>query len=55
MTNGAKLGVAAVACATPLFLPRLEIMYINMLHISAPPRTYLVYAPLVLSPDWRHW
>ena len=40
--NGAKLGVAAVARATPLFLPRPEFMYINMLHISAPPRTYIV-------------
>ena len=54
MLNGAKLGVAAVARATPLFLPRPEIMYINMLHISAPPRTYLVCTPPVLSPDWRH-
>ena len=55
MVNGAKLGVAAVACATPLFLPRSKIMYTNMLHISAPPRKYLVCAPPVLSPDWRHW
>ena len=55
ITNGAKLGVAAVAHATPLFLPRPKIMYINMLHISAPPaRTYLVCATPVLSPDWRH-
>ena len=37
MGNGAKLGVAAVARATPLFLPRPEIMYIDMLQISAPP------------------
>ena len=53
---GAKLGVAAVARATPLFLPppHPEIMYINMLQICAPPRTYLVCAPPVLSPDWRH-
>ena len=55
IANGAKLGVAAVARATPLFLPRPEIMYINMLHISAPPRTYLVCAPPVLSPVWRYW
>ena len=26
-----------------------------MLVISAPPRTYLVCAPPVLIPDWRHW
>ena len=55
MGNGAKLGVAPVARATPLFLPRPEFMYINMLHISALPRTYLVCAPPILSPDWRHW
>ena len=30
IANGAKLGVAAVARATPLFLPRPEIMYINI-------------------------
>ena len=53
--NGAKLGVATVARTTPLLLPRPEIMYKNMFHISAPPRTYLVCATPVLSPDWRHW
>ena len=51
--NGAKPGVAPVARVTPLFLPHPEFMYINMLHISAPPRTYLICAPPVLSPDWR--
>ena len=40
MFNGAKLAVASVARATPLFLPRPEIIYINVLHYSAP--------------DWRH-
>ena len=50
IANGAKLGVAAVARATPLFLPRPEIMYINMLHNSAPPRTYLVCAPPLFAP-----
>ena len=30
--NGAKLGVAGVACATPLFLPRPEIMYKHASH-----------------------
>ena len=54
MNNGAKLGVAPVAHAPPLFMPRPEIMHINMLHISVLPRTYLVCAPPVLSPDWRH-
>ena len=33
--NGAKLAVASVARATPLFPPRPEIMYINVLHYSA--------------------
>ena len=41
---GAKLGVAAVARATPLFCPtRPKIMHINMLHISALPQNYLVF------------
>ena len=53
--NGAKLGVAPVARAPPLFLPRPELKYIYVLHTSAPPRTYLVRATLLLSPDWRHW
>ena len=48
--NGAKLGVAR---APPLFLPRPELKYIYVLHTSAPPRTYLVRATLLLSPDWR--
>ena len=52
--NGAKLGVAPVARAPPLFLPRPELKYIYVLHTSAPPRTYLVRATLLLSPDWRH-
>ena len=49
---GAKLGVAAVARATPLFCPtHPKIMYINTLHISAPPQNYLVCG--VVSPDWH--
>ena len=52
--NGAKLAVASVACATPLSLPRPEIIYINVLHYSAPPRTYLLRATPPLCPDWRH-
>ena len=51
--NGAKLGVAPVARAPPLFLPRPELKYIYVLHTSAPPRTYLVRATLLLSPDWQ--
>ena len=39
--NGAKLAVASVARATLLFLPRPEIIYINVLHYSAPPE--LIY------------
>ena len=54
MCNGAKLAVASVARATPLFLPRPEISYINVLHYSAPPRTYLLRATPPLCPDWRH-
>ena len=54
MPNGAKLGVEPVARAPPLFLPRPELKYIYVLHTSAPPRTYLVRATLLLSPDWRH-
>ena len=42
MSNGAKQGVAPVACAPPLFLPRPELKYIYVFHTSAPPRTYLV-------------
>ena len=49
--NGAKLGVAPVAHAPPLFLPRPELKYMYVLHTSAPPRTYLVRATLHLSPD----
>ena len=41
MLIGAKLAVAPVARATPLFLPRPEIIYINVLHYSAPPE--LIY------------
>ena len=55
MSNGAKLAVASVARATLLFLPRPEIIYINVLHYSAPPRTYLLRATLPLYPVWRHW
>ena len=55
MSNGAKQGVAPVARAPPLFLPRPELKYIYVLHTSAPPRTYLVRATLLLSPNWRHW
>ena len=51
---GAKLAVAPVAHATPLFLPRPEIIYINVLHFSAPPRTYLVSATPLFRPLWRH-
>ena len=54
MINGAKLDVAPVARAPPLFLPCPELKYIYVLHTSAPPRTYLVRATLLLSPDWRH-
>ena len=42
INNGTKLGVAPVAHAPPLFLPRPELKYIYVLHTSAPPRTYLV-------------
>ena len=51
---GAKLAVAPVARATPLFLPRPEIIYINVLHFCAPPRTYLVSATPLFRPLWRH-
>ena len=54
MGNGAKLAVASVARATPLFLPCPEIIYINVLHYSAPPRTYLLRATPPLCPNWRH-
>ena len=37
ITNGAKLGVATVARAPPDFLPCPKIIYINMLHLCAPP------------------
>ena len=36
ITNGAKLCVATVAHAPPLFLPCPEILYINMLNFSCP-------------------
>ena len=52
---GAKLAVAPVARATPLFLPRPEIIYINVVHYSAPPRTYLLRATPLFRPLWRHW
>ena len=55
MSNGTKLAVAPVARATPLFLPRPEIIYIKVVHYSAPPRTYLLRATLPFCPDWRHW
>ena len=50
MSNGAKLAVASVA-RTPLFLPRPEIIYINVLHYSAPPELiyyvqHRLYAPI---------
>ena len=51
---GAKLAVAPVARATPLFLPRPEITYINVVHYSAPPRTYLLRATPLFRPLWRH-
>ena len=51
---GAKLAVAPVARATPLFLPRPEIIYINVVHYSAPPRTYLLRATPLFRPLWRH-
>ena len=54
MTIGAKLAVAPVARATPLFLPRPEIIYINVVHYSAPPRTYLLRATPLFRPLWRH-
>ena len=44
----------AVARAPPLFLPRPEIIYIYVLHFSAPPWTNLVRAPPPLSPDRRY-
>ena len=52
--NGAKLAVASVARATPLFLPRPEFIYITVVHYSAPPRTFLLRATPPLCPDWRH-
>ena len=54
MRNGAKLAIASVARATPLFLPRPEIIYINLLHYSALPQTYLLHATPPLCPDWHH-
>ena len=54
IVNGAKLAVASVARATPLFLPHPEIIYIYVLHYSAPPPTYLLRATPPLCPDWRH-
>ena len=49
--NGAKLAVASVARATPLFLPHPKIIYINVLHYSAPPELihyvqHHLYAPI---------
>ena len=55
MINGAKLAVASVARATPLFLPRPEFIYITVVHYSAPLRTFLLRATLPLCPDWCHW
>ena len=55
MCIGAKLAVAPVARATPLFLPRPKIIYINLLHYSALPQTYLLHATPPLCPDWRHF
>ena len=49
MHIGAKLAVAPVARATPLFLPRPEIIYINVVHYSAPPE--LIYHVLHLFLD----
>ena len=40
MINGAKLGVAGVACATPLFLPRPEIMYKHASHFCPAPNLF---------------
>ena len=54
MAPNLKLAVASVAHATPRFLPRLEIIYINVLHYSAPPQTYLPCATPPLCPHWRH-
>ena len=53
--NGAKLAVASVARATLLFLPHPEIIYTNVLHYSAPPRTYLLRATPLFRPLWLHW
>ena len=49
--NGAKLAVASVARATPLFLPRPEIIYINgYIILPRPDFIYYVqhrlYAPI---------
>ena len=51
IVNGAKLAVASVARATPLFLPFPKIIYINVLHYSAPPELiyyvqHRLYAPI---------
>ena len=35
ISNDAKLGVAPDAQVPPLFMPRLEIIYIYVLHFSA--------------------
>ena len=54
MAPNLKLAVASVAHATPHFLPRPEIIYINVLHYSAPSQAYLLRATPPLCPDWRH-
>ena len=54
MYIAAKIAVVPVARATPLFLPRPEITYINVVHYSAPPRTYLLRATPLFRPLWRH-
>ncbi len=41
MAPNLKLAVASVTHATPRFLPRPEIIYINVLHYSALPK--LIY------------
>ena len=51
IVNGAKLAVASVARATPLFLPFPKIIYINVLHYFALPELicyvqHCLYAPI---------
>ena len=50
--NGAKLAVAAVARAPPLFLPRPEFIYINAPLFLIRPKLIHIRAPPLLSPDW---